>query len=200
MVRRWPIYILLDCSESTPQDHAEELRNCLRETISNLRNDPYALELAHIALITFGDEARVEIPLTELYDEETSDIRFDSLGKGRKLGEAMKMAADDAESQVRKTSADVKWDYRPTLLLLLGGEPTDDWKEKLPEPLESFWNVVVISSNTEAANSLEELNGDYVFKSRSSEKELDIFRRTDPLDNHQSGPSYLCCRPFPWEK
>ena len=196
MSRRWPVYILLDCSESTPQDHAEELRNCLGKTITNLQSDPHALELVHISLISFGDEARLEIPLTELH-EVTSDIRFDSLGKGRKLGEAMKMAADDAESQVRKTSADVKGDYRLSLLVLLGGEPTDDWKEKLPEPLESFWNVVVISSNTEAANGLEDLNGDYVFKSRSSDKELNVFRRTDPLDNHQSGPDYLCCRPFP---
>lgn len=197
MSRRWPIYVLLDCSESTSQNDAEELRNCLRKTISNLRNDPYALELVHISLISFGDEARVEIPLTELH-EVNMDIRFDSLGKGRILGEAMKMAAEDAGSQVRKASPEVKVYYRPSLLVLLGGEPTDDWKEKLPEPLESFCNVVVISSNTEVANGLEALNGDYVFKSRSSEKELNVFRRTDPIDNHQS-VSYLCCRPSPWE-
>jgi uncharacterized protein YegL len=189
----------LDCSESTPQDHVEELRNCLGKTITNLQGDPHALELVHISLISFGDEARLEIPLTELH-EVNIDIRFDSLGKGRILGEAMKMAAESTQSEVRKISLEVKGDYRPSLLVLLGGEPTDDWKEKLPEPLESFWNVVVISSNAEAANGLVELNGDYVFKSRSNEKDLEIFRRTDPLDNHQSGPDYLCCRPFPWEK
>jgi hypothetical protein len=61
--RRLPVYLLVDTSGSMAGDPIKQVISQLRVMIEGLRNNPYALETAHLCLITFGSTAKVEVPL-----------------------------------------------------------------------------------------------------------------------------------------
>ena len=65
-VRRLPVYLLLDCSGSMHGERIEAVKQGVRSLISELKNDPQALETAYVSVITFSSTAKQEVALTEL--------------------------------------------------------------------------------------------------------------------------------------
>ena len=53
-MRKLPVYLLLDCSGSMFGEPIEAVKNGVQVLVSTLRQDPYALETAHLGIITFG--------------------------------------------------------------------------------------------------------------------------------------------------
>ena len=65
-MRRLPVYILLDCSESMVGEAVDSVQHGLDALLQQLRSDPHALETAWVSIITFSNEAQQVVPLTEL--------------------------------------------------------------------------------------------------------------------------------------
>jgi uncharacterized protein YegL len=124
--RRLPIYILVDCSESMAGDALTALKNGLNAMISDLRANPIALETVAISLITFASTAKQVIPLTDILKFQVPKLR---LGSGTALGAALELWEERMNSEVIKTSAEQKGDYKPICFILTDGEPTDSWEE-----------------------------------------------------------------------
>ena len=125
MNRRLPVYILIDCSESMIGDGIRAVRSGLSQMLSVLRQDPHALETAYISVISFGAGAQVVIPLTELIQVQEPKI---VLSQGTSLGAALDLLSNQIETEVVKSEGDLKGDYRPLIILLTDGQPTDDWQ------------------------------------------------------------------------
>lgn len=66
MDRILPIYILVDCSESMKGEPIEAVHQGISALINDLRDDPQAIEMVHISIITFADTAMQLYQLTEL--------------------------------------------------------------------------------------------------------------------------------------
>ncbi|MCA9030729.1 MAG: VWA domain-containing protein [Planctomycetaceae bacterium] len=123
-VRRLPVYLLLDCSESVAGEPFEAIKAGLHSLISTLQQDPMALETAALSVIGFSGKATELIPLTDLTQVSMPRLR---LGSGTALGSALSILQASIERDVRKNSATTKGDYKPNIFLLTDGRPTDSW-------------------------------------------------------------------------
>ncbi len=128
MVRRLPVYILLDCSESMVGEGLEAARRGIGSILSRLSTNPQALETVHISVIGFSSKAKVLLPLTALPDAVMPAVR---LGNGTALGAALELLAARIRDEVSRRDKVQRGDWRPIVILLADGKPTDDLEKSL---------------------------------------------------------------------
>lgn len=126
MHRRLPVYLLVDTSESMIGTTIEAVNNAVRQLVRELQSDPHALETAYVSIITFDHQARQLVPLTEVSDIQIPEL---AVRPGTALGTALQLLKKCIDTEVRKTTADTRGDYRPLVFLLTDGQPTDDWSK-----------------------------------------------------------------------
>lgn len=122
-MRRLPIFLLLDVSESMAGENLRLMQEGLDQLVRSLRRDPYALETAYLCVIGFAGKARTLAPLVELVHFYPPHL---PLASGTSLGLAMTHLMDEMDQQVHRTTPEAKGDWRPIVFLLTDGKPTDD--------------------------------------------------------------------------
>jgi uncharacterized protein YegL len=133
-MRRLPIFMLLDVSESMAGDNLRQLQDGLGRLVAGLRSDPHALETVFLSTIVFAGKARTLAPLTELAHFYPPRL---PLGSGTSLGRGMMHLMDELDRSIQPNTADRKGDWRPVVYLMTDGKPTDDiepalkrWRER----------------------------------------------------------------------
>ncbi|MEZ6127167.1 MAG: VWA domain-containing protein [Planctomycetaceae bacterium] len=124
-MRRLPVYLLLDCSYSMQGEPINALRTGLSALLSDLQADPQALETVWLSVITFHSTATQLVPLTPIDQFQEPDLQLQG---ATSLGAGITMLMDCIESEIRKTTADQKGDYKPMIYLMTDGMPTDSWQ------------------------------------------------------------------------
>jgi uncharacterized protein YegL len=124
--RRLPVYILLDTSGSMRGEPIHSVNVGLQAMLSALRQDPYALESVHLSLITFDIEAREYLPLTPLDEISLGEIKVPNAG-ATFMGAALELLIQRVDRDVKKSTADLKGDWRPLLFLMTDGSPSDQY-------------------------------------------------------------------------
>lgn len=139
-MRRLPVYLLLDTSGSMYGEPIEAVRNGVQVLVSTLRQDPYALETAYLSIITFDSSAKQVTPLTELSAFQQPNIEANGCTA---LGEALSLLANKVDTEVTKTTAEVKGDWKPLVFIMTDGVPTDDVQKGLAEFRKRKFGMVV---------------------------------------------------------
>ena len=124
-MRRLPVYLLIDCSESMAGEAIQAVESGLGSLLSFLRSDPYALESVALSVITFGNTAKQVVPLTDLTRFNMLDL---VMGSGTALGAALKLWEKCMDKEVVKSTVDRKGDFKPMCFILTDGNPTDAWE------------------------------------------------------------------------
>ena len=139
-MRRLPVYLLLDTSGSMHGEPIEAVKNGLQLLVSTLNQDPYALETAHLSVITFNDRARQVTPLTELTAFQQPSL---DAGGPTALGEAMQLLCERIDAEVTKTTYETKGDWKPLVFIMTDGVPTDDINPGIEEMKKRKFGIVV---------------------------------------------------------
>ncbi|MBA4064896.1 MAG: hypothetical protein C0501_14515 [Isosphaera sp.] len=124
-LRRLPVYLVLDVSESMAGPAIDAVNRGVRTLVDSLKGNPQALETAYLSVITFARKAEQVVPLTELMRFAPPPL---SVRSGSALGAAMRLLRDCIRREVTQTTATTKGDYKPLVFLLTDGQPTDDWE------------------------------------------------------------------------
>ena len=149
-MRRLPVYLLLDTSGSMYGEPIEAVKNGVQTLISTLRSDPYALETAYISIITFNSSAQQISPLTDLATFQQPNI--DASGCTA-LGGALELLSQKIDTEIVRTTAEVKGDWRPLVFVMTDGEPTDSMTKGLEEFKKRKCGMVVACAAGQGANT-----------------------------------------------
>jgi len=124
-LRRLPVYLLLDCSESMAGPAIEAVARGVQILHNELKTNPLAIESAYLSVITFSRYAKQVVPLTEVLKFQAPPL---SVRTGSALGSALQLLMACMKREVVRTTPTTKGDYKPLVFLLTDGQPTDDWE------------------------------------------------------------------------
>ena len=145
----------------------EQVKNGVQMLVSALRQDPYALETAYLSVITFSSTASEAVPLTELTAFQVPAL---TASGATSLGDALSLVANLASTQLSKTTASSKGDWKPMVFLMTDGAPTDDWEKGLQRFKQERWGIVVgCAVNNGDVTVLQKIAGDAVVKLDTSD-------------------------------
>lgn len=124
-MRRLPVYLLIDCSESMAGAAIEEVNRAVQGMVRDLRAMPQALDTVAMSVIAFSSDARLVVPMTPI---DIFQLPALTIRPGTSLGRALDLLAACANTDVVRTTKDRKGDWRPLVFLFTDGQPTDDWR------------------------------------------------------------------------
>ena len=151
-MRRLPIYLLLDTSDSMSGEPIAAVETGLQSLVHAWQKDPYMIETAFLSVITFGGSAQQIMPLTDLTSFEMPKIKASGMNA---LGDALKTVSQCIDRDVVKTTAEIKGDWKPFVLIFIFSNPVDDWQSGLNElKKRTTTGIVIITIGNEANESI----------------------------------------------
>lgn len=124
-MRRLPVYLLLDCSESMAGPGIEAVQKGVAMLVRELQCNPHALESVYLSIIAFSRQASQVLPLTELVEVQAPRL---AIKPGTALGAGLRLLSERMDEELIPAAPEAKGDYRPLVFLMTDGQPTDDWE------------------------------------------------------------------------
>ncbi|MES2386434.1 MAG: VWA domain-containing protein [Bacteroidota bacterium] len=152
MSRRLPVYLLIDTSGSMRGEPIESVNTGLQMMLGSLRQDPFALESVHIAMITYDREVKLVLPLTELEKVHMPHVVAPDSGPTH-LGAALEMLCEQADKDIIINTPEHKGDWAPLLFIMTDGSPSDLalYREMLPKVKRRSWaNIIACAAGPKA--------------------------------------------------
>lgn len=119
-----PVVLLLDVSSSMGGESIKKLNIAVKEMISDFASaEKNEVEIL-VSIITFGAKVLLHTPYTSAKDIEWQDL---TISGSTPMGSAFSMAKAMIEDKETTPSRA----YRPTIVLVSDGEPTDSWQQPL---------------------------------------------------------------------
>ena len=119
-----PVILLLDVSGSMGGESIKQLNIAVKEMISDFASaEKNEVEIL-VSIITFGSEVLLHTPYTSAKDIDWKDL---TVSGSTPMGTAFSMAKAMIEDKETTPSRA----YRPTIVLVSDGEPTDSWEQPL---------------------------------------------------------------------
>jgi uncharacterized protein YegL len=174
--RPLPVIVLADVSASMSVDgKIDALNEAIKQMLTTFAQESRLRAEIQVGLITFGGEARTHLPLAAAQ----SITGFTSLAAqgGTPMGEAFELARALLEDQELIPSRA----YRPVLILLSDGQPTDDWEE----PFKALCESERAQKATRLAMSIGADADDSLLKSFANDLEAPLFKAHNARDIHR---------------
>lgn len=129
--RPLPVILLADVSGSMGvEGKIQALNLAMRDMITAFQDESDLRAEIHSAVVTFGGNAQIHLPLTPARNISWNDLEANG---GTPLGAALDLALELVEDR----NAIPGRAYRPTIVLVSDGQPTDTWEDSLTALLKS---------------------------------------------------------------
>lgn len=157
-MRRLPVYLLLDISGSMRGEPISAVNMGVKNLVDTLKKDPYALETVFLSIITFNNQVEQVVALTELYKFVTPEL---TASLGTYIGKAIKFLSAKAETEVVKTTQDVKGDWKPLVFIMSDGKSGDKIEKTIQKFNKNLFGKILICAtgptpNTDALRLISE--------------------------------------------
>ena len=130
--KKLPVILLLDVSGSMRGEKIESLYNATIDMIETFAAAQAREQEIDVAIITFGGRLELHTNYTPVKDLRARGINKFSASGQTPMGTAVRMAKDMIDDK-KVTTGRI---YRPAVVLVSDGEPTDSWEE----PFKCFIN------------------------------------------------------------
>lgn len=128
--KKLPVILMLDVSGSMHGTPIATLNNSVREMLETFSDSESVNAEINVCCVTFGGEVNEAVPLQKASEIEWRDL---SANGCTPLGQAISLV-DSIVSDKEKIPSN---GYRPTVVLVSDGAPTDDWQRPFRAFLES---------------------------------------------------------------
>ena len=125
-MRRLPVFLLLDVSDSMIGEPHRYLEAGVAELTKKLRQDPQALETVFLSIIAFAGKVKTLVPLIDLPTFYPPKL---PIGSGTAFGAALEHLMREIDKNVVKTTRTLKGDWKPVIYFLTDGKPTDKYQD-----------------------------------------------------------------------
>jgi len=122
-----PVILLLDVSGSMGGEKIRNLNDAVSDMLNVFSDTENSETEIHVAIITFGSQVNLHQPLSSASAIQWQVLSADGMTP---LGTALQMA----KAMIEDKNVVPSRAYRPTVVLVSDGQPTDDWEV----PLRSF--------------------------------------------------------------
>lgn len=174
--RPLPVLVLADTSGSMSEGgKIQALNAALKDMVKSFARESRLRAEIQVGLITFGGAATMQLPLTAAQ----AITKVDDLNAAGKtpLGSALNLARELLEDSERIPSRA----YRPVLILLSDGRPTDDWKA----PFEALSKSVRASKASRLAMAIGADADENLLKSFANDPAAPLFKAHNARDIQQ---------------
>ncbi|MCK5889535.1 MAG: VWA domain-containing protein [Methylococcales bacterium] len=134
-MRRLPVFLVLDVSDSMIGDPHRYLEAGVAELTKKLRQDPQALETVFLSVIAFAAQVKTLVPLIDLPTFYPPKL---PIGSGTSFGAALDHLMYEIDNHVVKTTHTSKGDWKPVIYFLTDGKPTDKYKDAVKKWRDSY--------------------------------------------------------------
>jgi uncharacterized protein YegL len=175
--RALPVIILADTSGSmTVEGKISILNEAIQDMVSTFGQESARQAEIKVSLVTFGgDFAEIHLPLTEAKDIQKMQP-LEAIGR-TPMGHAFSLAYDMLDDKDLITSRD----YRPVIILLSDGHPTDKWEKEL-EKLTNHERAKKASRFSMAIGNDANLD---ILSEFNNDLEVDVFKAHEARDIHR---------------
>lgn len=160
----FPFYLCLDVSASMEGQPIEDVNRQLPELKRAVGGDPAVAEVIRMGIVTFSDIARTVLTLCDLSMVEAMP-RLQPQGRTSYAAAFDHMRALIEQDYLNSRARGDRW-YRPTVLFISDGRPTDpseEWRASLARMLDEAWkrrpNVLSFGFGDADASVLAEVVG-----------------------------------------
>ena len=138
-----PIYVVVDASWSM-QASLAEITHDLTELIYEWKFQPLVSSSVHLAVLTFSDDARVEVPLTPVGAIKEGP-HLSSRGQGTAFTPIFELLASVIDGDLNDLRKNYRV-YRPTVIFFADGSPTTggNWQNALATLQRRPIRIIVI--------------------------------------------------------
>jgi uncharacterized protein YegL len=126
-----PVYLLLDVSYSMGGAVLADLNRTLHDLVRSLQEEPETSDLIMLCIISFSDDAQIDMPLTALAD--ITEAPHLAVRGGTNYVPALRLLQSTIERDIQSLKADGYQVFRPIAFFLTDGYPSDDSSSLLAE-------------------------------------------------------------------
>lgn len=163
--RRLAVYLLIDTSGSMLGEPIESVNIGLRTLLSSLRQNAYAQDSIHIAIVTFDSVIKEVLPLTSIKQIDLPEITCPKSG-GTFLGEGLEVICAKVEKDFIQSTPDTEGDWKPVLIIMSDGKASDTlaYEEIIPKVKSlPFANIIACAAGPKSVpDQLKELTNTVV--------------------------------------